>query len=209
MSSAAPQAAFASNPLVTDRTPQRMPRRHAPTAEFASGRHFVTDRLSVVNSRSPLNPFYGDLTYKPDPTIELDFGLWEDNGTPMSAKEGVSMTMFSLYKEAMAKDFIVADRVKMAWKPDVAGRLTFNGAPGGSTITPATVLMWRTGEEYDRVQEANPQMKQSRDIQMSVADKIKEKAAGYAATTGNSDIRSFVDFADEQPQTFDMGEDEE
>lgn len=198
-----------SNPLVAYRAPQRMPRRHAPVADSPSGRHFVTDRLSVANSRSPLNPFPGDLTYKPNSSIELDFGLWEDNGSPMSAKEGVSMTMFGLYKEAMASDFVVSDRVKMAWKPDVAGRLTFNGAPGGSTITPATVLMWRTGEEYDRVQDANPQLKQSRDIQMSVNDKIKTKAAEYAATTGNPDIKSFVEFADEQPQTFDMGEDEE
>jgi hypothetical protein len=186
-----------------------MPRRHAPVADSSSGKHFVPARTDVKNNRSPLNPFPGDLTYKSDPTLELDFALWEDNGSSMSAKEGVSMTMFGLYKEAMAKEFIVADRVRMAWKPDPAGRLTFNGQAGGNTATPAMVLMWRTGAEADSVEAASDQLKQSAEIQTSVEDKIREKAAGYIAATGNDDIRIDVQYADEKPQTFDIGEDEE
>lgn len=202
--STVPQA-IDSNPLVAYRAPLRMPRRHAPV----SGRHFVTKREDVMNNDSPLNIFPGDLTYRADPTLELDFALWEDNGSEMSAKEGVSMTMRKGYQEAMAKDFIVADRVKMAWKPDVAGRLTFMGRKGGDTTTPATVLMWRTGADYDRLQAMSPQLKESNSIQTSVEQKMAQSAAAMVQVTGNSDISSFVQLTDEQPETIHIGEEEE
>ncbi len=197
-----------SNPLVAYRAPSRMPRRHAPVADSPSGKHFVPDRINVANNRSPLNPFPGDLTYRPDPTIELDFGLWDDNGSPMSAKEGTSMMMFGLYKEAMAKDFIVADRVRMAWKPDAAGRLTFNGAAGGNTTTPATVLMWRTGEECDRVQNSNERLRESNDIQKSAEQRMAEKIGEMQAVSGNSDIGGYVKFAQDQPETVYLDDEE-
>lgn len=200
MSSASGDATTA-NPLVSHRAPRRIPRIHARL----HGQHFIPNREDVINASGALNIYPGDFTYRPDPALEIDFGLWEDSGQLKTVSEGMSMTMTKGYNVALASDFEVSARIQMAWKADVAGRLTFGGLAGGMH-SPTMVLMWRTGQKHDQLREANRELQQSNNIQQSVEQKMAESTATMSERTGEK-IRSTVTYEDDMEESIDRADD--
>lgn len=163
-----------SNPLVSYRAPSKMP-RGVPRAPV-HGRHFIPNQEDVVNDVGMLNVYRGDFTYTKDKTLEIEIGFWEDSGSERS----VAM-LFSMQKRgwqfALAKEWELADRIKLAWRKDVGGRITFGGRSGG-TKEPTMVVMWRTGEQYDKYQKQRE--KQSDNINRSVEEQMAENVDNMA-----------------------------
>ena len=100
----------------------------------------------------------------------------------MQTREGYNVVMADEWE-------IVDDLYKMAWKRDSGGRLTFSGAD-----TNALVLMWRTGEEADRADEAK------RGMLRQVSRSAEEAQSQYQEKLGplGADIRVTID--EESPE---------
>lgn len=179
-----------TNPLANYRAPRRLPKNHAPV----EGQHFVTRREDVCNDTSMLNIYPGDFTYIRDSSLELDFALWEESDTTQSINVFMIMTERKGYSVAQAKDFKTSERVKIAWRKDAAGRLTFGGMSKNSLV-----LMWRTGAKRDEVEAQS--LRWSNEIAKSFEEKMAE---AMTASTENSsarlgaDIKSTVTIEDDE-----------
>lgn len=147
----------ATNPLYQFRRP-------AWEREKTGETHAFTPRGSVENDTGVLTIYPGDFTYEPDKTLEIEFGLWEDNDSQESFKSYLNMTTREGFNVAQAKDFEVSDRLKLVWKGDESGRLTMGGR---SKVT--MVLMWRSGDRSDEA--FKRRTKVSDQVQQSVEER--------------------------------------
>lgn len=158
-------SATEANPLYQFRAPEKLP-KGAP--QRVHGGHFLTPKEEVSNELSVLAIYPGMFRYRPNPSMELDFALWND----ADDEQGYSLRDWSRltgsgFMEAQAKDFEVQHRYRQLWRPDSAKRITL----GGRT-KPATVLMWRTGQVAEEKERAK--LARSDDIQKSVEQKAAE-----------------------------------
>lgn len=168
---------ISSNPLASFRTPDSI---KAQTGET----HFKTQREDVYNDTEGLSSIYpGEFTYKLDPSLEIDLALWEDDpDQPKSISLFYKMTGRDGYNVAMAKDWEVSERLRIAWKADVEGRLTLAGRSKKTLV-----LMWRTGESYDLANERR--LRISNDVQKTAEEKqaeMQESLAPLGATVISS-----------------------
>jgi len=174
----------AANPVRQYRAPVGLKR------EDIDRGYFTTRRQDVINDTGALNVYPGAFRYLPDSTLEVDFAIWEDLPTAQSRAMLFSMQTREGYNVVMADEWeIVDDLYKMAWKRDSGGRLTFSGAD-----TNALVLMWRTGEEADRADEAK------RGMLRQVSRSAEEAQSQYQEKLGplGADIRVTID--EESPE---------
>lgn len=163
---------ISTNPLVNYRAPKTAGAKKHP---FRVGTHFHIRREDARHDVGTKNIYPGDFRYKPDPTLEIDFALWEDNGDSKSTDIYLNMTIRNGFQIAMAKDFdVVDDRLKMAWKGDLSKRLTYGGS-----ATNTLVLMWRTGDAADQ-QEAFRQ-RLSDDVQKTAEEKEEAMRDRFAS----------------------------
>lgn len=141
---------MSANPLVQYRAPKNFRR-----ADVENG-YFQMKYGDIANDGDTVSRIYpSDFRFIPNPSLELDFKVWEDTENSMQAgqdarlfsfKTFMRLTRLDGYQVAMAKDFEIDPRVAMIWKADGGGRITMNGAGRQSS---ALVLMWATGEQYD------------------------------------------------------------
>lgn len=153
-----------TNPLWSFRKPEAIKRE---TGEA----HFNTQREDVINDTGMLNVYPGDFTYK-DPTLEMDFGFWEDNGTPQSFATLWKMTGREGFEIAKAEEFKVSERIALAWQKDSGGRLTIGGADKNTMV-----LMFRTGEKASESQKKRLSMSDS--VQQSVEEREAQLRGTY------------------------------
>lgn len=152
---------FISNPLVAFRMPEWMKRQTGLT-------HHDTRREDVENDAEGLcNIYPGEFKYKPDPTLEIELAIWEDTEHSKSLSMYHKMIGKDGYNVAMASDFDVCSRLSHAWKADDAKRLTLGGKSKNSLV-----LMWRTGENYDKAQVRR--LRISNEVQKSAEERQAE-----------------------------------
>jgi hypothetical protein len=179
----------AFNPMRMFRAPENWQRLRRPDIENG---YFTTRRETVENVQSALAIYPQDFVYKPNPTLELEFKLWEDYISSDQRSVHTHMKLLGEgYNIALAKDFWVNPRVAMAWKSDGA-RLTFGGQK-----QPALVLMWCTGEEADATEQKR--LRWSNDVQR-YAEKTMEKLSENLGKAGIATVR---------PPSVTIGESEE
>lgn len=149
-----------SNPLVAFRNSKELIARTGQT-------HAATQRDDVVNDTGLCNFYPGDFTYLLDETLEIELASCEDADIPQLLAVQLQMTGVKGYEVAMAEEWQVSYRLQNIWKKDEAGRLTLGGRSKN-----ALVLMFRTGEAYDRDQKRR--LRVSDEIAKSVEEKRDE-----------------------------------
>lgn len=149
-----------TNPLVNFRKPDNLARKTGET-------HFFTQRDDVPNDQGISSIYPGEFTYTKDAALEIELALWEDNDDPKMLALYYKMTGRDGYQPAKFDEWRVADRLMEAWKGDDAGRITLGGRSKNTLV-----LMWRTGESYDKA--FNERLRFSNDVQKSAEEKQAE-----------------------------------
>jgi hypothetical protein len=185
-----------ANPLVAFRAPRRLPRVHVPVMDG----HFYPKREDY-NANSMLEIMPGDFIYKPDPTLEIDLKVYAEDNSAESAKSSFNLFGREGFKAATTDEFEIAEHMAFLWVADAGKRIVLQHGQRVAVM----VLVWRTGEAYDRAQRRLTAA--SDEVQKTMEAKMAEMADAASEKYGNQ-IRSTVTVADEDVYETHEGDEE-
>lgn len=182
---------MSANPLYQYRAPKGAERFH-PNVEDG---YFTTRRQDVVNDTGVFNIYPGAFRYKPNPVLEVDLAIWEDNADPKNKANYYNMTMREHYEVCKFDEWeIVEEAYGLVWKRDAAGRITFGGDP-----TNTHVLLWRTGEDAEHSVSAKRRM--ADEVNKTPEEKAAELDEKYASLGTTISVDYVDDDGTDKPQS--------
>lgn len=174
-----------SNPLVNFRAPRRLPRIHAPVI----GGHFFPKRQDMI-ADTMLDIIPGDFAYTPDRILELDLRVYAEDASTESAKSSFNLFGREGFRVATTEHFEIAEHMRHIWGEDAGKRIVMQHGKRVATM----VLVWRTGEAYDKAQKRLTF--QSDNIQKTMEERMAESAEAASSAVGQA-IHTTVAVTDE------------